>query len=130
MSFLKKSGRAAAMTGRVINGVVTLGGSETLRGAKALYDIEVTAYNALFNDVSELKRRMDYTLEHIGEDVSAAQEALTACQKILSSKYLSLEQKTLSAATVDRVAAFNTSFNSAMTAGFGGVVGGGAAVGA
>ena len=33
MSFLKKTGQAAAMTGRVINGVVTLGGSETLREA-------------------------------------------------------------------------------------------------
>ena len=130
MSFLKKSGRAAAITGRVINGVVTLGGSEELRGAKALYDSEQTAYISLFNEVSELKQQMDHTLERIGEDVAAAQEALSACQKILSSQHLSLEQKTLSAATVEKLAAFNTSFNSAMTAGFGGVVGGGAAVGA
>jgi len=36
MSFLKKTGQAAAMTGRVINGVVTLGASETLREAKTL----------------------------------------------------------------------------------------------
>ena len=130
MSFLKKTGQAAAITGRVINGVVTLGGSETLRGAKALYDVEHTAYNTLFEQVSELKRRMDQTLERIGVDIAAAQSSLSSCEKILSAKHLSLEQKSMNAATIDKLASFNTSFHNAMNVGFGGVVGGGAAVGA
>lgn len=130
MSFLKKTGQAAAMTGRVINGVVTLGGSETLREAKALYDVELTAYNALFEEVSELKRRMDQTLERIGVDIVAAQSSLNSCEKILSAKHLSLEQKSMNAATIEKLGVFNTSFHNAMNVGFGGVVGGGAAVGA
>ena len=130
MSFLKKTGQAAAMTGRVINGVVTLGGSETLREAKALYDVELAAYNTLFAQVSELKRSMDQTLERIGVDIAAAQTSLRSCEKILSAKHLSLEQKDMNAATIDKLGAFNTSFHNAMNIGFGGVVGGGAAVGA
>lgn len=130
MSFLSKTGRALGVSGRVLNGVVTLGGSKTLREARTLYGVKLASYTALFDDITALKAKMDQALERIGEDIASAQTALISCQKLLSGKHLSLERQSLNAATVSKLADFNSGFHTAMNAGFGGVIGGSMAVGA
>lgn len=87
-------------------------------------------FTELFDQIRHLKQAMDNSLQSIGENVELAQSSLTFCQVLLSGKHLSIDQKSSNSTTVEKLDAFNNSFNNAMDAGFGTVVGGVTAVGA
>lgn len=130
MSFFKKIIQGVSITGRIFSSVVSLGGSEVLRDAQVIYAKEYSTYEDLHHQISRLKQEMDNILQSIGEGIVSVQSSLIFCQKILSDKQLSVEQKSSNSATVEKLNSFNSSFDNLMNITSGAVLGGSIGVGA
>ncbi len=130
MSKVKKIGKALATTGKGVEYAVTLGGSKALKDARNIYDESYAVYQENYNQVSRIKTDTDNVLKYIGDSISSVQPSLLFCQNVLGESKSKIDQSGSKSETLAKLHSFKTSYNSAVTAGFGGALGGATAVGA
>jgi len=130
MSRMKKAGKALSVTGKALNYAATLGGSKAVGDARIIYTESYAAYQASHDQITDINAQSNRILEQIGESLSSVQPSILFCQKFLKRSPLAIDQNFKKANTLQRLEAFKTSYNSALTTGFGGAVGGATAVGA
>lgn len=130
MSRLRKAGKALSVTGKAFTYAATLGGSKALSDARDTYNKSYAAYKNKHDHITNINTQTNRALEQIGESLSAVQPSLLFCQKVLKTSQFSIDQNYTRAETLKRLDAFKTSYNNALTTGFGGAVGGAMAVGA
>jgi membrane protein implicated in regulation of membrane protease activity len=124
MGFIKDSFRA-------INSLVTLGGSEALIESREFYDGEYSRYKQLYEYLQSINDKINDNLHSLGKSLIQAKKTLKKSEIILkdSRAYLQLVTPT-SQGVIEKVNNFNTSYDSVITVGFGGLVGGTTALGA
>lgn len=117
--------------GSILSNVVTLGGASELKHQRGLYEHEYKYYQHLHNKISESKQQIESDLSSLGQSISGVQQTLVSVEKILTTTYkldaLKFDRPEL---LVNQMTRFHSSYSSALSAGFGGVLGGTAAVGA
>lgn len=130
MSKLKKVGKALNATGKGVEYAVTLGGSKAIKNARNLYDLNYAAYQDKHEEISRIKSQTDEILKYIGYSITSLQPSLLLCQNMLGGSEAKINQYRSNSETLKELGSFKTSYNSAISAGFGGTVGGASAVGA
>jgi len=124
MGFLKDSFQ-------VINYVFTLGGSEELNDAQESYDAIYDRYKLLHDHLQAIQDKIDHDLKLLGNSLILGKKALKKSEKILRCSNTPLQISNLTSQSIQGKAdRFNSSFNTAVGTGFGGIVGGSTALGA
>ncbi|WP_305421171.1 hypothetical protein [Photobacterium leiognathi] len=117
--------------GSILSNVVTLGGASKLEHQRDLYEHEYKYYQHLHGLISECRLQVQSDLSALGQSISAVQQTLVSVEKIFTTTYkldaLKFDKPEL---LVNQMGKFHSSYSSALSAGFGGVLGGTAAVGA
>lgn len=114
-------------TGKILGGIVSLGGSYILEMHNKHYsDIYEAIYKPACDKIKSIERDTNESLLSIGEQLSKLNNSLKPVEKILKSRTSStlLKQKSLT-----QLNKFNSAFNTSLNAGFGGLVGGTTALG-
>ena len=124
-SFLKN-------TGKVFGVIFSLGGSYTLELQKKHYsDLYECLYLPTFNKLKILQSQTNHELVEIGKLFNSYNKLLVKGEKILnktsSNGFFIENNKTI---TLEYIHKFNIGYKEALTTGFGGLVGGSAAIGA
>jgi membrane protein implicated in regulation of membrane protease activity len=130
MSKMKKVGKALGVTGKALNYTVTLGGSKAAENARKLYADSFSSYEITFERYSSLKTEINIVLENIGFSIASVQPSLIFCQTMLNKAKVKIDQTPSNSHTVEKLQTFRNLYNSTMTTGFGGAVGGASAAGA
>ena len=130
MSRLRKAGKALSVTGKALNYAATLGGSKAVSDARDTYDKSFALYSDKHNHIADINTQTNRVLERIGESLSSVQPSLLFCQRVLRTSQLRIDRDVTKGETLEKLNTFKTSYNSALTTGFGGAVGGAMAVGA
>ncbi len=123
MGFIKSSFRA-------LNCIVTLGGSEELLEAQEAYNKTYSIYKHHYDLAAEIKTRIDQALQAIGEAIASIEEPINFSRKMLNQDIYCHQQAHIKTDTLSKLNNFNASYNNAVIAGFGGIVGGSMAAGA
>ncbi|MUI54465.1 hypothetical protein [Aliivibrio fischeri] len=117
--------------GSILSNVVTLGGASELKHQRGLYEHEYKYYQYIHSLITERKQKIESDLSALGQSIVDVQQTLVSVEKILTTTYqldtLKFDKPEL---LVNQMSRFHTSYSSALSAGFGGVLGGTAAVGA
>ncbi|MGF1901118.1 hypothetical protein [Aliivibrio sifiae] len=117
--------------GSIFSNVVTLGGASELKHQRGLYEHEYKYYQYIHGLITERKQKIESDLSALGQSIADVQQTLVSVEKILTTTYqldtLKFDKPEL---LVNQMSRFHTSYSSALSAGFGGVLGGTAAVGA
>lgn len=113
-----------------VNYAVTLGGSHELEIARTRYQETYSDYKKIHDHITVIQQEINQTLTKIGRAIEQVQPALKMSQRILKIEAENFNQKNSNLQTLKKLTAFNTSYNSAVSAGFGGLVGGTSAAGA
>ncbi|MEZ8302930.1 hypothetical protein AB6C61_03685 [Vibrio splendidus] len=117
--------------GGILSNVVTCFGASELKHQRGLYEHEYKYYQHIHGSISERKQLIESDLSDLGQSISNVQLVLVSVEKILTTKYqLNALQFNKPELLVNQMSMFHTSYSSAFSAGFGGVLGGTAAVGA
>ncbi|EGR2698029.1 hypothetical protein DUG79_12095 [Vibrio parahaemolyticus] len=115
-------------TGKIIGGIVSLGGSYMLELHNKHYsDIYEAIYKPACNIIESIEKDTNDCLSSIGEQLTELNKTLKPVGNILNSRTNS-DPATRDSLT--RINKFNTGFNTSLNTGFGGLVGGSAALGA
>lgn len=115
-------------TGKIIGGIVSLGGSYMLELHNKHYsDIYEAIYKPACNTIDSIEKDTNDCLSSIGEQLTELNKTLKPVGNLLNSK-ASSDPETRNSLT--RINKFNTGLNTSLNAGFGGLVGGSAALGA
>lgn len=118
-----------SIIGSVAKGIgagVTLGGSHKLKLAQNRYQETYADYIKAHDNITAVELATNQSLTKLGQVIEDVQPALKASQRILRVRTDALAHKNSNAQTREKIAAFRASYNSAVSAGFGGLVGGGA----
>ncbi|WP_305813713.1 hypothetical protein [Photobacterium leiognathi] len=117
--------------GSILSNVVTLGGASELEHQRELYEHEYKYYQHLHGLIRDCKLQIESDLSDLGQSISDVQQTLVSVEKILTTTYkldaLKFDRPEF---LVNQMSKFHSSYSSALSAGFGGVLGGTAAVGA
>ena len=105
---------------RVLNCIVTLGGSEELLIAQEEYEKNYAIYKQDYDLACEIKSHIDQSLITIGKAVASVKKPLNFSKAILSQNISYNEQVSNRTTALVRLNNFKASYNSAMTTGFGG----------
>ncbi|ROO74760.1 hypothetical protein [Vibrio crassostreae] len=117
--------------GSILSNVVTLGGASELKHQRGLYEHEYKYYQHIHGLISERKQQIEFDLSALGQSISDVQLVLVSVEKILTTTYqLNALQFNKPELLVNQMSMFHSGYSSAFSAGFGGVLGGTAAVGA
>lgn len=115
-------------TGKIIGGIVSLGGSYMLELHNKHYsDMYEAIYKPACNKIESIKRDTNECLSLIGVQLTELNKTLKPVGNILNSR-ANTDPATRHSLT--RINKFNTGFNTSLNAGFGGLVGGSTALGA
>ncbi|CAH7309848.1 conserved membrane hypothetical protein [Vibrio chagasii] len=116
---------------RVVNYIVTLGGSEELKDAKAKYDLLYQDYIKDYGILENKQKKIEEKLSELGVSLVSAQKSLLVAEKLLKSSRNTLDFNDINNDKLQtQITHFKSSSGSALGAGFGGVVGGTTALGA
>ncbi len=115
-------------TGKILSGIVSLGGSYMLEMHNKHYsDMYEAIYKPTLNRLKKTEYRTNESLSSIGKQLSRLNEVLKPVAKILKSKPNNASNKQQ---TLNLYSKFNSGFNTSLSVGFGGLVGGTTAIGA
>lgn len=115
-------------TGKILGGLVSLGGSFMLEmHTKHYSDMYEAIYKPTLNRMKKIEEDTNESLSSIGKQLSKLNDVLKPVEKILKSKSINAcnNKKTL-----NQYRKFNAGLNSSLSIGYGGLVGGTAAIGA
>lgn len=116
---------------RVINCLVTLGGSEELIDSREAYEELYVKYKPLHEYLQSIQEKIDHNLSLLGESLIQAKKTLKKAESILKDPSLPIQLSTLkSQSVIEKVHNFNSSYSNVMNVGFGGLAGGTLALGA
>jgi hypothetical protein len=116
---------------RVVNYIFTLGGSYEVEEAQKHYNVTYSSYKSIHEEITELKLKIDGLLNDIGQVITSSQVSLNKSDKLIrSSKNTLKSTHIIDNSTVTAISTFNQQYTSALSVGFGGVLGGTTAVGA
>lgn len=116
--------------GSILSNVVTLGGASELKRQRGFYEQEYKYYQHLHAAISECKQEIETALSALGHSISDVQLMLVKAEQILTTTYKMSPLQQQPELLVHQMGKFHSSYSSALSAGFGGVLGGTAAVGA
>lgn len=115
-------------TGKIISGLVSLGGSYMLELHNKHYsDLYEAIYKPACSELESIERDTNNCLALIGDQLTKLNKTLKPIGKVLNSKASSAQ---VSKRSLSQINNFNTGFKTSLNTGFGGLVGGSAALGA
>lgn len=115
-------------TGKIIGGIVSLGGSYMLELHNKHYsDMYEAIYKPACNKIESIERDTNECLSLIGVQLTELNKTLKPVGNILNSR---VNNDPATRHSLTRINKFNTGFNTSLNAGFGGLVGGSTALGA
>lgn len=118
-------------TFRIFNFVITLGGSEALADAKSRYDALYKSYVKEYDKAKTIEQKITRQLIELGELIKQAKKALLKSEKLLGDNFGELKIPSNQSQTIVKaIKSFNSSYKVAISAGFGGILGGSSALGA
>ena len=119
-------------TFRAINAIVSLGGSEALITSKMAYQESYREYTQLLKSLESIMDRSSEILNSIGDHLGLLVQHTQRVNSILKKKHdpkFNLTFK-VNSETLSRISRLETSYNTTLNVGFGGLAGGSAAAGA
>lgn len=124
-SFLKN-------TGRILGTLTSLGGSYVFALQKKHYsDLYEALYEPALSELEQLQNITNQILSKIGELLERYRRTMQKVEKVLKTNSTSpFKTTSQDLSLLSQVRKFNTQYNSVLTTGFGGLVGGSAAIGA